>query len=421
MNRSSVKRISVFLVLILILSVFWGCSNSAVGPESEPTATPSEAVATPDSSGGSTTEATTIDPSLEEYKLGVVLPLSGANQLEGSMGKAAVQMAADEINAAGGINGHKVTVIVEDDQAKTAESVSAAEKMVTKDGVCILIGAIYSSITKALMPVAEQYQIPLITNISTTAELTEDATLPGHDRLFRVIPHDGLVNDAIVSFMMDDLGVKNVALLGVNNDWGRLSGAAIKETLEARGGKMVTEEYFNTGETNYLSQLTNIKEKNPDIVFLIAQAQDGSMIVNQLREIGWDKNVIGLGAFAADTFVSLASENANGVYSISQYVGSVDSQLNAQFVAAWTAANPDLPKPDKYAWGPYVSVQAACAALKIAGSADGAALAEALKQVSLEGATGQIAFDQNHQAHPDVYITVIEDGAVKILKTLKTQ
>ena len=421
MNKSHVKRISVFLVLILILTAVLGCSNSAVGNGSEATATPATAVTTPGSSGENTPATNAIDPSLEEYKLGIVLPLSGANQLEGSMGKAAVQMAADEINATGGINGHKVTVIVEDDQAKTAESVSAAEKMVTKDGVCILIGAIYSSITKALMPVAEQYKIPLITNISTTAELTEDTTLPGHDWLFRVIPHDGLVNDAIVSFMMDDLGVKNVALLGVNNDWGRLSGAAVKEALEARGGKMVTEEYFNTGETNYLSQLTNIKEKNPDIVFLIAQAQDGSMIVNQLREIGWDKDVIGLGAFAADTFVGLAKENANGVYSVSQYVGSVDSELNAQFVAAWTAANPDLPKPDKYAWGPYVSVQAACEALKIAGSSDGTALAEALKQVSLEGATGQISFDENHQAHPDVYITVIKDGTVNILKTLKTQ
>ena len=421
MNRSSVKQISVFLVLILILSVFWGCSNSAVGPESEPTATPSEAMATPDSSGGSTTEATTIDPSLEEYKLGIVLPLSGASQLEGSMSKAAAQMAVDEVNATGGIDGHKVTLIFEDDQVKTAESVSAAEKMITKDGICILLGAHYSSITKALMPIVEQYKIPLITSISTTAELTNDTTLPGHEWLYRVVPHDGLVNDAVISFMMEDLGVKTAALLGVNNDWGRLSGAAVKEALEARGGKMVTEEYFNSGETNFLSQLTNIKEKNPDIIFLIAHAQDGSMIVGQLREIGWDKKIIGLGSFAADTFVSLAKENANGVYSVSQYVSTVDSTLNSDFVAAWTEAYPNLPKPDKYAWGPYVSVKSACEALRIAGSTDGTALTNALKQSSVEGATGQIAFDQNHQAHPDVYITVIEDGAVKILKTLKTQ
>lgn len=353
-------------------------------------------------------------------KIGIIAPLTGPQQFEGQLEVNSAKMAVDEINAAGGLLGRPVTLLIEDTQNQPAVAVSSLEKLISKDKIVALQGAQWSSETKAIMPTLEKYGVPAVTAISTAPDITE-GDLPGKKWIFRVIPHDGMAAAAIATFLSEELGAKTIAFLVKNDDWGRQASAVIQSEFEKGGGKILTTEYFEGGETNFLPQATKIMGLNPDAVVLAAQAQDGSMIVKQFKEIGLDKKVVGLGAFASGTFVNLAGEAAEGVYGVVQYSDAIDSPENKAFVEEWMKRYPQSGLPDKYAWGPYTATKAIFEAIKIANSTDPAKIRDALEQVSFQGLTGEIKFDEKHQAHPDVYITEIQDGKAVFLTSVKTQ
>lgn len=358
----------------------------------------------------------------EPIKIGVIAPLTGPLQFEGQQQVNGVRMAVEEANKAGGIlGGRLITVVAEDGKGEPTESVSAAEKLIVRDKVSVLQGAHMTTATKAVMPLLEKYGVAMVEAIASVPDLTE-GQLPGQKYFFRVNPHAGMECGAFARFMVEKLGVKKLAMLVRNDDWGRANVKLYEGELGKRGCQVVAVEYYTSGETNFLPQLTRIKGANPDALFLIAQAQDGAMIVKQAKEIKLDKPITGAGAFASDTFVSLAKEAANGVYGVVTYAPSVKTPANERFVQAYQAAYPKMPLPDKYAAMPYLAGKIIIKAIEKAGSTDPAKVRDALEQVSIEdGLTGPIVFDEKHQAHPNIYVTVIENGTAKIVEELPTK
>jgi len=191
--------------------------------------------------------------------------------------------------------------------------------------------------------------------------------------------------------------------------------------LEKRGGSTVALELYTMGETNFLPQLTRIKAGSPDALFIVAGSQDASMIVKQAKEVGLNKPIVGLGALASDTFIKLAKEAAEGVYSLSQYLDVIDSPENKAFVDAYRQRYPKMPLPDKYAWGSYTSIKVIIKAIEQAGSTDPEKIRQALEKVAYDGITGKIEFDQKHQAYPDVFVTVVENGRPKVIQRISTR
>lgn len=412
------KHLKYILSSLLVLSfLLSGCASAAT--TAAPAAAEQEAAAAP---AEAEQEAAAAPAAAEEepIKIGIIAPLTGPQQFEGQLEVNSVKMAVDEINAEGGLLGRTVTLLIEDTQNQPAVAVSSLEKLIAKDKVVALQGAQWSSETKAIMPTLEKYGVPAVTAISTAPDITE-GDLPGKNWTFRVIPHDGLVAGAVGTFLSEELSAKTIAFLVKNDDWGRQASEVIQKAFESGGGTVVALEYFEGGETNFLPQATKIMGLNPDAVVLAAQAQDGSMIVKQFQEIGFDKPLVGLGAFASGTFVDLAKDAAEGVYGIVQYSDAIDSPENKAFVESWTTRYPQSGLPDKFAWGPYTATKAIFEAIKAANSTDPAAIRDALETVSFQGLTGEIKFDENHQAHPDVYITQIQDGKAVTLTSVKTQ
>ena len=355
-------------------------------------------------------------------KIGVIAPLTGSLQFEGSQQLNGVQMAVAEANKAGGIlGGRLITVIAEDGKGEATESVSAAEKLITRDKVSIIQGAHMTTATKAVMPILEKYGVAMVEAIASVPDLTE-GNLPGQKFLYRVNPHAGMEVSSMSKYLADNLKIKKLALLVRNDDWGRTNVTLYTAAMAKLGSSVVATEYYNGGETNFLSQLTSIKNKGADGLFLIGQAQDGGMIIKQAQEVKWDKPIAGAGAFSSDTFVQLAKESANGIFGVVPYASSVDNAANKAFTNAYKAAYPKLPAPDKYAAMPYMAAKAMIKAIELAGSTDPAKVKAALDKVKLDtGVTGPIEFDTQHQAHPDIYITVIENQKVKIISGMKTK
>ncbi|HHY94827.1 MAG TPA: ABC transporter substrate-binding protein [Firmicutes bacterium] len=359
--------------------------------------------------------------SQEPIKIGVIAPLTGPLQFEGQQQVNGVRMAVDEVNKAGGIlGGRMITVVEEDGKGEPTESVSAAEKLIVRDKVVALQGAHMSTATKAVMPVLEKYGVPMVTAISTIPDLTE-GNLPGQKYLFRVVPHVGMVCSAFTSFLTNNLNIKKLAMIVRNDDWGRSNVKMYQDEFQKQGGEVVAVEYYTSGETNFLPQLTAIKGKNPDALFLVAQSQDGAMICKQAKEVNFGKPIVGVGAFSSDTFIGLAKDAANGVYGEAEYVDMIDTPANKAFVEAYKSRYPKMPTPDKYAAMPYIATKAIIKAIELAGSTEPAKVRDALEKVSFDGLTGQIAFDQKHQAHPNVYVTVIQNQVAELVETVPTK
>src|SRR5262249_18313044 len=178
--------------------------------------------------------------------------------------KTAYEMAVDDLNKAGGLLGKKVRVIVEDDQGKPEEAQTVVTKLITKDQVVALLGEVASSRTLAAAPVAQQNGIPLITPSSTNPNITKIG-----DYIFRVCfidPFQGLV---MAKFATNTLKLKNVAVLrDIKNDYSVGLAEVFVDNFKKMGGNIVANESYSEGDTDFSAQLTSIKSKNPQAVFL---------------------------------------------------------------------------------------------------------------------------------------------------------
>ena len=353
----------------------------------------------------------------EKVIIGLEVPLSGNNAFEGKSRVNAAQMAIDEINAAGGVAGYEFVLVETDSASKPDVAVTSVEKLITNDNINVLLTGDTSSTTKAVMPIAAKYKVPMIDPSSTAPSLT-DGTNP---YFFRVIPNDALLASGYSKFLAEDLGAKNVAFLARNDDFGRQAVERYLNEFPSYNINVAKEEYFQDGSTDYLAQLTKIKSSNADTLFIVAQAQDASVMIKQANELGYKGNIVGIGSLAADVFIEMAGEFANGVYCGNQYVYTIDTPENKNFVESYDRNYPGNPLPDKNVWGTYTSVYAYAKALEIAKTTDSDKIIDALKQVEFEGITGTIKFDDNGQAHPDIFVTLIENNVPTVMQQVSTK
>ena len=200
----------------------------------------------------------------ETIKIGLVQPLTGSVAYNGNADVNGSKLAVEERNNAGGVLGRKIELVIEDGQCKPANSINAAEKLIQKDKVVALSGAFCSSATAAIMPVAERYKMPLITGVSSKADLTEK----GNKYFFRAAETDALLSRAFAKILANDLKLKNVAYVGVNDDWGRGGVEEFSRDLSAAGVKTAAKEYFDHGTTDFYTLLTKLRASNADAIFV---------------------------------------------------------------------------------------------------------------------------------------------------------
>jgi branched-chain amino acid transport system substrate-binding protein len=212
--------------------------------------------------GGLGSLAMAADP----IKIGAIYPLTGSVAYNGQSKQHGARIAEEEINAKGGILGRPIQLIIEDGQCKPADSVNAAEKLIVKDKVTVIAGAFCSGATAAVIPAIERYKIPFVSGVSSNPALTTERK----EFFFRACPHEGMYAPSMSKLMVDNMKAKNLAFIAVNDDWGRGTTKTFASAVENAGGKVVTTEYFEHGETNFAPLLTKIKGMNHDGIFVVA-------------------------------------------------------------------------------------------------------------------------------------------------------
>jgi branched-chain amino acid transport system substrate-binding protein len=329
----------------------------------------------------------------ETIKIGLIQPLTGSVAYNGNADVNGSKLAVEERNKAGGVLGKKIELVIEDGQCKPANSINAAEKLIQKDKVVALSGAFCSSATAAIMPVAERYKMPLITGVSSKADLTEK----GSKYFFRAAETDALLSRAFARILANDLKLKNVAYVGVNDDWGRGGVEEFSRDLSAAGVKTAAKEYFDHGTTDFYTLLTKLRASNADAIFVAAETQDGSILVKQIKELGLKAKVFGVGSWATADFIQLAGPAAEGIYAAVPYVSTMPGPRNQAFVKSYSAKYKE--QPGKYGNAGYNAVNILMDAIQRAGSTDAEKIRTALAGTNYDAPNGNYRFTGKGQAY----------------------
>ena len=324
----------------------------------------------------------------DTIKIGGVAPLSGDVAVYGVECKNGIDLAVEEINAAGGVNGKKLAFICEDDEGDAAKSVNAYTKLVTNDGVNLIIGSLTSSCTIAITQQAQANEVVQIAPAATALAVTDAGNY-----IFRTCYTDPFQGRVGGKFAAVNLGAKTAAVLfDIGNDYSVGLKDNFVEEFTSRGGKIVAEESYITKDKDFNAQLTKIKSTNPEIVYLPDYYGPVSLIAKQLRAQGINAPIVGADGW--DGLTGKAGDEVLGGYYSNHYAeDSTDEKVQA-FVKAFNAKYSK--SPNAFAALGYDSVYMLKTAIEKAGTSDSAAVRDALENINVDLVTGHIVFDAKH-------------------------
>ncbi|HEY7517208.1 MAG TPA: ABC transporter substrate-binding protein [Methylomirabilota bacterium] len=352
-------------------------------------------------------------PAQEPLKIGVVGPHSGPAAYDGLSTLIGAQVAAEEINSAGGVLGRKIEIVPADSRGIPAESVSAYRKVVTQDKVVAVDCCWFSSSTIATHPTIEELKIPTTTGVAFLPDAKETKLT----YLFKFAQTPRL-ESRFVDYWVKKLNMKRVAFLARNDDWGRATSGVYQARLKELGGTVVSSDYYTPGEKDFYSYLTKVKALNPDGINVVDISATAATQVKQMSELGLTAKPLGSDGPITDAFIRIAGKAAEGVPLVVRYGVTLDTPRNKGFVSGFRAKR-NGEEPDQYAQAGYDSIYLHADAIKRAGSTDPAKVKAALAKTEYVSVAGSpIRFDERQQATPKLYVAVVKDGKRVIVEEI---
>jgi branched-chain amino acid transport system substrate-binding protein len=269
-----------------------------------------------------------------DIKIGVTLPLSGYAASYGEDAKRGADLAVEQANAAGGIKGGKIQLIVEDDKGVGKDGVSATQKLVSVDDVPVVIGGMMSSVALPASRITREKKIVYISTMSSHPDLTS----PG-GYIYRLAGSDAKIGAAEADFTAQKLKAKTAVGLFAQTDYGTTNGKIVQENFEKRGGKWLATDYFKQGATDYRAQIVKLKEQKPDIMFIVATHKEAAQLLRQMTELNFKPQIMGTSMLDDPAIFDLAGNTADGVYfATSKVEATAESRkLRADFVSTFKA------------------------------------------------------------------------------------
>jgi branched-chain amino acid transport system substrate-binding protein len=355
----------------------------------------------------------------ETIKIGVNEPLTGAVAASGNYVTDGARLAADEINASGGVLGKQIELVIEDNKSNPKEAVAAAEKLIVRDKVTVMMGAWSSTYTLAVMPKLMEYGVPMVVETSSSGKITTS----GNPWIFRISPTSEMEAKAFGG-KIDQFNIKKANFLVVNNDWGRGAGAEFAGMLEEKGIEVGVTETMDAKAADLSAQIASIKAAGGDTLFVTTGVEQLTLVLKQAKEQRLDARIISTGGSSSpNQLVEQAGEAAEGSHHI-------------LFFAPWfpeMAPNPDVAQRFVDEWNKrgynfagltegfrgYDGIMTIKAGIEAAGSTDSDAIRKALWGVTVKGVNGNIAFikqgpegNESAQNQPNIYVVKIDGGKV---------
>jgi branched-chain amino acid transport system substrate-binding protein len=321
----------------------------------------------------------------QTIKIGAVLPLTGDLATYGQNARDGIELAKEEVNSKGGI---KVEVVYEDSKGQPQAAVSAMQKLITVDKVSCIIGEVASSPTLAMAPIANQRKVVLLSPAASSPKITNAG-----EYVFRIWPSD----DFEVSVMADYVnrkGYKRVAVLYVNNDYGKAMYEAFARKVKGYGVAVVAVEPFQQNATDLRTQLTKIKAAQPDAIYLISYPKETIVFLGQYRQLGLKVPVLSTSAFEDPQILKTQKAAAEGVVFTSPIPPDPKDQVVMAFRKNYKAKFGK--EPGLVADYGYDALKLIVEAARLGGGTDGERIKRGLEKIKdFKGASGLINFDAN--------------------------
>ncbi len=324
----------------------------------------------------------------QKIKVGVMLPLSGDAASYGVSVQKGIELAKKDLK------NDNVELVYEDSKCNAKDAVAAMTKLATVDGVKAVIGEVCSSATLPAAPIANQYEVVLISPSATSPKLTDAG-----DYIFRVVPSDALQGDFAAN-LISKKGFKKLAVLHTNEDYGLGFATVLQDSFKKLGGEVASVQKMNSGETDLRTQLLKIKESNPDAISIASNSPDSSAAaLKQIKELGIKAQIFGSEALYGQTIIDAAKDAAEGLTVTSVTSGTTD--FAAKFKAEYkTDVTP-------FSAQGYDCMTAVGLAIQ-QGALSGKEIKDKLYATEFTGATGKVKFESSGDVpgNYDIYTVV---------------
>jgi branched-chain amino acid transport system substrate-binding protein len=355
-------------------------------------------------------------------KVGIVSPNTGAAARYGAFAWRGAQLARDEINAAGGILGKKIELYQGDSQCVPTEGVSAVQRMVAQDTVSFVIGDVCSSVTLAMQPIVEAAGVLLINAASSNPDITYKAGVGGYKWTFRNYPTDESRASVVLKYVTQQKGIKKLAVLSVDSDYGRGAVNLTKKYLAEFGAEIVSEDYHKDKEVDFRPVLANIRRSGAQAIIMYSLADSTPIVARQMVEAGLAGKVIlaGSAEFNNPEAIKAAPKALEGAVEAAAYVPEWDTPANKEFVAGYRKKY-DGETPNVHAYAYWETLRLIAAAAGRANSTSQDDVRKVLSTMTYEGVMGKVSFDDHNQASLPMILFEIVDGKSAIKGTFSTQ
>lgn len=363
-------------------------------------------------SGGNTKDSDKILVGLN-YELSGNVATYGQSLVDG------IELAVEEINNNGGVLGKKIELVKVDNKSENAEAANVATRLATRDKVVAILGPATSGNTKAAAPIAIQNKVPLISASATADDVTVDSKGRVREYVFKTCFSDSFQGVAMAEFAYNELGLKKAAVLVDNtSDYSKGLTKSFLETYKKLGGTVVTEQAYQSKETDFKAVLTNIKAANPEVMFLPGYYEEVGLIVKQARELGLNVPVLGGDGYDSPKLLELAGKDAlNKVFYTNHYSSKDNTPEMVKFKESYNKKYSK--EPNAFNALGYDMAYFLADALKRAGEADTVKLKDALAVTKdFQAVTGKFSIDENHNPVKAITILEMKNGEQTFLKKL---
>lgn len=346
-------------------------------------------------------------------KIGVVTPLSGTYTPIGEQVKMGLDLAAKEINAAGGINGRKVDLIYEDEEANPAVATQKAEKLFQVEKVDFLTGTVNSGSTLAVGQLAERNNKLIATTVSFADSITGDKCSPN---VFRVNARAGMQSAALAAWVDKEIPKANIFFIGPDYEMGRSTVSAFKKASTEKGAKDAGEVFAPLDNKDYSPYFGQVRAAKPNVIYTSVAGNDTVRLFTQMDEYGVNKGVTVVGASGTVTSQNMGAigKSANGFVTGVGYSPKLDNPANKKFVADFQKAYNKL--PDLYGADSYGLLYFYKAAVEKAKSTDTDKVRTAMNDLSWQTPQGLKKMRAgDHQAMQDMFAVRVENGEFNIV------
>lgn len=378
------------LLAVLALVGTTGCEKKQAPPAASQSAAPA-----------------TAQPTTGPLVIGTVGALTGPEAHYGGESRNGAQLAVEEVNAAGGVQGRQLVLRSYDSQSRPEEAVNAMTRLVTQDRALFVVGENQSSLSLAMAPAAAQGQVPMIAPSSTNPRVTTE----GGPYVFRVCFTDTFQGELLARFARETLKAERVAVLvDQKSDYALGLAKVFGARFGAIGGKIVAEETYSKGDTDFRSQLTRAKAERPEVLFIPGYYSDVGPMARQARELGMKAKLLGGDGWdSGERLGQLGGSAVEGALYSTHFAADNPGGRVQDFIAKYKARFGHV--PDALGALGYDAARVGIDALRRSGGVGGPALREQIARTrDFDGITGRITLGPDRDAVKPAIIVKLHDG-----------